>query len=668
MKGKLSRYLFSTFIVFFLVLICIGSLVHGKKQIDAVQTEPVTFNEAQTKFLENSPQISIYVDPALRYLFVDLEQGFLYEYMQEIFQPYGVSFQLTEDTDADCGVWVVTDQIRRKSAQNSYTSPLFQLEGAFFLRDGKTQADELSGVVMAERMTAQELAETRYGDAALDVSPVDGAQNAVNEARRCGGDFIIGDRSAILYALGGETDYIPAEKALYSMNVCIVAKKSDDTLYSILNECINHADRHALSYELGEKWLNGNGPLYMKDRYEEFSLLLLIIASAVLIVFFIYYQANKNLYRELNDRMVQLAASKQELKTTFNGVGYYLAELELGGGIKDINRAFYHFVSTDTANRKIWDVIDMKETDRDRLRELVRQAAESGQRGSIEVLLLKQTLVLTVFPIENAKGAVEKLLFMGMDVTRERMAERQMLQDNKMIAVGQLAAGIAHEIRNPLGIIRNYCYVLKTMENEKVRAKAIEQIEKAVDASGTIINSLLDFSRVSSCEKSRIDVEAHINALMTLNQSILKKKKIQLSVVCDEPVETFLAVQSLDMILINLVSNAIDAMQDNGNLCITVIKYRKEFEIEVQDSGAGIEKTVLEEIFNPFFTTKGSSGGTGLGLYIVYNEVKKMNGEISVDSTLGKGSRFKLIFPLDDGENAKEDTDDEGNFKDLSGR
>ena len=73
---------------------------------------------------------------------------------------------------------------------------------------------------------------------------------------------------------------------------------------------------------------------------------------------------------------------------------------------------------------------------------------------------------IDVFPIDNATGKVEKLLFIAKDVTKERMAERQMLQDNKMIAVGQLAAGVAHEIRNPLGIIRNYCYVLKNMEGE----------------------------------------------------------------------------------------------------------------------------------------------------------------------------------------------------------
>ena len=133
---------------------------------------------------------------------------------------------------------------------------------------------------------------------------------------------------------------------------------------------------------------------------------------------------------------------------------------------------------------------------------------------------------------------------------------------------------------------------------------------------------------------------------MILNKNIIKKKNINVHIVCPEEVHTILSTQSLDMILINLISNATDAMQENGELTIAVTKNEGSFEIEVKDTGAGIDPGIIEEIFNPFFTTKGGSGGTGLGLYIVYNEVKKMNGEITVESTVGEGTCFSLTLPL----------------------
>ena len=112
------------------------------------------------------------------------------------------------------------------------------------------------------------------------------------------------------------------------------------------------------------------------------------------------------------------------------------------------------------------------------------------------------------------------------------------------------------------------------------------------------------------------------------------------------------------MILINLISNATDAMSENGSLTIRVIRYQESFEIDVEDTGCGIEEDILQDIFNPFFTTKGNKKGNGLGLYIVYNEVNKLNGTIEVESKVGEGTKFKLILPLSEEESGKEKKND----------
>ena len=191
------------------------------------------------------------------------------------------------------------------------------------------------------------------------------------------------------------------------------------------------------------------------------------------------------------------------------------------------------------------------------------------------------------------------------------------------------------------------------MEGEELRTTAIENIENAVKTSGDIIESLLNFSRVSSKVCKEIDVEEHINSLILLNASILRKKNIKFEMNCSEKTVAYIVTESLDMILINLISNAIDAMDDDGRLSIDITKGRDDFVITVADTGSGIDEADIEEIFNPFFTTKGDCGGTGLGLYIVYNEISKLNGTVDVDSRPGEGTVFILTLPLGSPEDLK---------------
>lgn len=663
MKNRIPQGFFLATIIILVVIICAYGIIKNNKTDYGKSVEKVNvyseFNSIEKKYIKENENIDIYVDEDLQYLIETDGTGFLNDYLHSIFSVAGIKFKFTDQvSESDCQLMIINDSIRDNNYNDNYTAPLFQVDGAIFFNAATEYKNNLNGVAIDGRVKDEELKRITYNGADIEFETADTIDEAVAKAISENKDCIVGDRNAILNALDGNKKFLPDEESVYSCNACIIVQEGNDALYGILNDCIYAADRHRLSYEAGQKWLDGNGPQYMVDSYEDIYMLLLIIFAAVLIAFFIYYQANKNLYQELNDRMVKLNESKQELKTTFNGVGYYLAEIDLEGTILDINKAFYNFVNCETANRKVWDVVEFEPKYKELIQTMLEDIAEGKQTHTTEVRLRKQTIDIDIFPIENARGSVEKLLFMAMDVTREKMAERQLLQDNKMIAVGQLAAGVAHEIRNPLGIIRNYCYVLKTMSDERIKDKAIEQIEKSVDKSGAIINSLLNFSRASSKNGETIDVEEHIWSLIQLNYNILKKKNIDLEVICDDEVRTYLAVESLDMILINLISNATDAMSENGSLIIRVTRYQETFEIDVEDTGTGIEEDILQDIFNPFFTTKGNKKGNGLGLYIVYNEVNKLNGEIEVESKVGEGTKFKLTLPLTEEKSGKDETDD----------
>ena len=139
--------------------------------------------------------------------------------------------------------------------------------------------------------------------------------------------------------MDGKRDYVGIKEDLYELNACIVVDSDNDVLTDIINQSIHSMNRKLISYQMNEKWMGGNGPLYLENDYGDVYALILIIFLAVLIAFFVYYQSNKNLYSELSDRMNKLTESKKELKTTFGSVGYCMAELSLQGRIMDINRA-----------------------------------------------------------------------------------------------------------------------------------------------------------------------------------------------------------------------------------------------------------------------------------------------------------------------------------------
>ena len=678
MRSRTIEWIITIVIFLLIIILAIVGLQQKDRQILTDAVESPEFTAAERHYLKEHDTVRIAVTEDLEYLTGDGGRGYLPEYLETVLAPAGLEPVFLTGYDrsgtsgleeADCTLEVVTPQVRASMDERGYTAPLFQVEGRMFVREDGEAADPMKVLVLSDRMTDARLSALSYRDKKIAAETAKTMQELIEGAKQPGTDGLIGDfgsTQAALLQAGLQNVYLPSEKALYHCNACILVDDSEAILRDILNQCIHSCDRHNLSYEMSNKWLNGSGPLFMEQTQVTSFIPALIVILSVLIAFFMYYLTNRSMYQELNDRMDRITESRNEMQTTFHGVGYYMAELSTGGEIMDLNRAFAEDLKASALHRRIWDVLELDEDGLEHVRQMVQHAAEGKQDPRYETNIGKKTFVIDVFPVEGARGEVGQLLFMAIDVTEERMAKRQMLQDNKMIAIGQLAAGVAHEIRNPLGIIRNYCYVLKTMEDEEIRAKAIEEIENAVEVSGGIINELLDFSRISPGRVEMIDVEEHIRTLLSLNEAAFRTGNIEFEIVCPEPVRTYIAREPFDMILLNLVKNASDAIAAKqetaaeagkdeaeegtsdaaGRITITILRTGEDaFTIDVTDTGTGIPEEALEEVFNPFFTTKGNQG-TGLGLYIVYSETEKLEGEIDVSSRIGEGTTFHLSLPV----------------------
>lgn len=239
------------------------------------------------------------------------------------------------------------------------------------------------------------------------------------------------------------------------------------------------------------------------------------------------------------------------------------------------------------------------------------------------------------------------------DVTEHRKMAGMLLQAEKLSAVGQLAAGVAHELNNPLGIILGFAQsVVKRIKNEDdPLALPLKTIEREAVRCKDLVQNLLVFARTSkNAQPEELDLNAAAEGALSLILAQTKTRNVELVRELGAGLPRIHAHKTqLQQIIVNLANNAIDAMPKGGTLTIsTSISARQpgHVELRVRDTGAGIPKDLQKKIFEPFFTTKEVGKGTGLGLSLVFEMVINHGGTIELESEEGKGAQFTVFLPV----------------------
>jgi two-component system NtrC family sensor kinase len=240
--------------------------------------------------------------------------------------------------------------------------------------------------------------------------------------------------------------------------------------------------------------------------------------------------------------------------------------------------------------------------------------------------------------------------FLIKDIEQRRLVEEQIAQADKLASIGQLSAGIAHEINNPLGIILGYTQLLirnETPQTEKYND--LKTIEKHVRSCKSIVEDLLNFARSSKPREDVIRMDHTIDDVLEFIQQHAGLEDIDVQKDYDSTVpEMLLDEKKIKQVLMNLIMNAKHAIGPKGTLRIStgLNPSQGQVIVKIADSGYGIEKKNLARIFDPFFTTKPTGEGTGLGLSVSYGIIKNHGGDILVDSEVGRGSTFTIVLPL----------------------
>ncbi len=290
--------------------------------------------------------------------------------------------------------------------------------------------------------------------------------------------------------------------------------------------------------------------------------------------------------------------------------------------------------------------------------EVVRtKMIKSGIRERVQTTHGEKWVQTVKVPVLNENGEVQLIFGILEDLTTKESLEISLRHTQKMQAIGQLAAGVAHEIKNPLAIILLAAEWLarnKEVCGHEAVEKKILMIKDASQRADKVIVELLKFSRLADSDMERVDLHEVIDAAYFLAHNRSKVKYIDFQkMYCQGPLFCHGNAVLLEQVFVNLFNNAIDAIERFGTIVVRTrirdaANGAKQIVIEVEDNGSGIPEEILPKIFDPFYTTKDAGNGTGLGLSTVFMILEKHSGHIRVDTSVQNGTRFVITLPIYD--------------------
>jgi PAS domain S-box-containing protein len=359
----------------------------------------------------------------------------------------------------------------------------------------------------------------------------------------------------------------------------------------------------------------------------------------------------EHLEEKVRERTRDLRESEERLKSILAASPDAITVTDLEGNIVECTEQAWKMYRSssreDFIGKNAFELI--AERDRERTKDNMTKTLNSGLIRNVEYTLLTRDggeypAELSASLIRDASGMPIGFVAVTKDISDRKRMEQQLLKAERLAAIGEVAAMVGHDLRNPLTGISGAAYYLRVKLGTVIDQKSLEMIElieKDIEYSNKIINDLLDYSRELRLEFTEVTPKALINDALR-HAGVPEKVRI-VNRTSDRP-KIMMDVEMLVRAFANIIKNAVDAMPNGGTLNISCECSDVDLEFAFVDSGAGMSSEVLERLWTPFFTTKAK--GMGLGLSICRRIVEAHSGKISVKSVEGKGTTFTVVLPL----------------------
>lgn len=451
-------------------------------------------------------------------------------------------------------------------------------------------------------------------------------------------DAVAGDKLTIDYyaeALSIKNDLKKVGKQLYKGDVALGLNIYDTKLNNILNKEIVHLKQKSLYGSAQEEWMGISAPMVTGSTSIKWAQWIMLFCVSIVIVLMLWESI---LNRKIDQQTRQIKIEKNNLKTVINNINALVAVINKNEDIVNCNDYGKEMLGSKNLSLEgcSISIIPM-------LAALVKAYRENPDEPYYQYK--EKYYRISVNKLKSSKA---NFLLMIEDCTTQTIAEREIRQESKMIAVGQLSAGLAHEIRNPLGLIKSYSYILKDYANDEMSEHSLQVINESANRIDQLIENLLSFSRLSNNKPTKLNAGKLFNTIIELEKKKIEKKNIVICFECTKEIIVWTMEETIKLVAFNLLDNAVEAFreagQTDGKISITVKVEGENLKFCIEDNGPGMEKETVENIFNPFFSTKDT--GTGLGLYIVITELEKVNGHIEVKSQKDIGTEFIVEIPI----------------------
>ncbi|MBC7264788.1 MAG: PAS domain S-box protein [Chloroflexi bacterium] len=356
--------------------------------------------------------------------------------------------------------------------------------------------------------------------------------------------------------------------------------------------------------------------------------------------------------RDITERKLaeeQLQKSEGSLRALLNAITESAALIDAEGIVHAANESLAKRVGT-TVDKLVGScVYDFFSPELARSRKArVDEIFRTGKPASWQDIRSGRYINNYLYPVFDAEGKVIQVAVFGIDVTERKQAEEQLNRAEKMASLGVLATGIAHEVRNPLGIISSCTeLLLEHSDDPEVRGQCVRKIQVAVRRASHIVESVLKFARPEEAPMGELEVQCVLEETLDLLAEYMTLQRVRLHKEFQANLPPVIGNRHLlQRVFSNLVVNACNAMPQGGTLTVTTRASGSDgVEIQFDDTGHGIPPEHLPRIFDPFFTAGPVGQGAGLGLSISHGIIQQHRGVIEVQSEVGKGSTFIVRLP-----------------------